>query len=84
MIKTNQVIIGKQCIRNKNRRLEVIDGDQKIARKRYHDKFLDNNRFSEVDTVRSIHRLIDKNLIGESSSKIKNGRAAGPAGFVSE
>ena len=84
MIKTNQVIIGKQCIRNKNRRLEVIDGDQKIARKRYHDKFLNNNRFSEVDTVRSVHRLIEKNLIGESSSKIKNGKAAGPAGFVSE
>ena len=60
--------------------MKIIDGDQK----RYHEKFLDKNHFSEVDTVRGVHRLIDKNVIGESGSKIKNGRAAGPAGFVSE
>ena len=84
MIKTNQVIIGKQCIRNDNDMLEVIDGDQKIARKRYYEKFLENNRFSEADTLRGVHRLIEKNKIGKLISKIGNGRAAGPAGFVSE
>lgn len=45
--------------------IEVIDGDQKIARKRYHEKFLDNNRFSKVDTVRGVNCLIGKNMTGE-------------------
>lgn len=45
--------------------LEVIDGDQKIARKRYHEKFLDNNRFYKVDKVRGVNRLMGKNVIGE-------------------
>ena len=40
MVKTNQDIIGEQCIKNDNGILAVKNEDKKIAWKSYHEKLL--------------------------------------------
>ena len=62
---------------------------KKIALKRY-EKLLNTefarnkNNLSEVGTVYSVHRLINKEIVRESISKMNHGMAAGPSGLVSE
>ena len=90
MVKTIQHITGGQCIRNDDGLLAVSDEDKKIAWKSYHEKLLNtefawnNNSLFQVYKVSSILWLIDKSIIRESISKIKNGKAAGLLGVVLE
>ena len=55
LVKTNQDIIGEQCIKNDDGVLTVSDEDKKIACKSYHGRFLntesawDRNSLSQVD-----------------------------------
>ena len=87
MVKTNQDIIGEQNIRNNNCLLVVIDEDKKIAWKSNHEKLLntefigrgDRKNFSQVDIVSGVPRVIDKGMVRELISKIKNGKAAEPS-----
>ena len=78
MVKTNPDIIFGQHIRNDNGVLEVNNEDKKIARKSYHEKLLnkefawDRKSLSQVDAVRSLSQLIDKDMVRESISKMKN------------
>ena len=44
----------------------------------------DRNSLSQADTVINVHHLIEKDMVRESISKMKNGKAAGPLGVVSE
>ena len=90
MVKTIQDINGGQCIRNDDGLLAVRDEDKKIAWKSNHEKLLNTefarnkNSLSQVYKVSSILWLIDKSIIRESISKIKNGKAAGLLGVVLE
>ena len=45
---------------------------------------LGRNSSSHVDTVNNVPHLIDKDMIRELISKMKNRKAAGPSGLVSE
>ena len=42
------------------------------------------NSLSKVDTLGRIPRLMDKDMVGESLSKMKNRKAAGPSGVLPE
>ena len=67
-----------------------IDKEKKKAWKIYQEKLLntevawDRNSLSQADAITSIPCSIDKNMIRESISKIKNGKAAELSGVVSE
>ena len=67
-----------------------IDKEKKKAWKIYQEKLLntevawDRNSLSQADTITSIPCSIDKDMIRESISKIKNGKAAELSGVVSE
>ena len=56
LVKTNQDIIGKQCIRNDDGVFTVSDKDKKIACKNYRERFLntksawDRNSLSRADS----------------------------------
>ena len=39
---------------------------------------------SQADTISSVPHLIEQDMFRESISKMKNGKAAGPSGAVSE
>ena len=75
MVKTNQ---------------DIIDEEKKNAWKTYHEKLLttefawDRNNLSQGDANTSIPSSIDKDMVRESISKIKNGKAAELPGVVSE
>ena len=45
---------------------------------------LNRNSLSQADTIKNVRHFIDKDMIRESISKMKNGKAAGPSGLVSE
>ena len=45
---------------------------------------LGRNSSSRVDAVNNVPHLIDKDMIRELISKMKNRKAAGPSGLVSE
>ena len=70
--------------------LTVSDEDKEIAWRSHQEKLFitefarDMNSLSQTDTVSSIPCLIDKGMVGESISKIKNEKNAGPSGVVSE
>ena len=55
MVKANQDIVGKQCIRNDDA-LTVSDEDKQISQKIYHDKLMntefacDRNSLSQTDS----------------------------------
>ena len=76
MVKTNQDIIGKQCIRDDNGVLAVSDEDKKMTWKSYHEKLSntqfawDRNSLSQADTVSGIPYLIEKEMVKESISKM--------------
>ena len=61
----------------------------KIAEKSDHEKFLNleftwsRYSLSQADTVSSVSHLIDQNIVRESITKMKNGKAAGPSGLLS-
>ena len=71
MVKTNQDIIGEQCIRNDDSVLAVGDEYKKVDLKSYHEKLLntdlawDRNSLSQVDIVSGVPRSIDKDMVGE-------------------
>ena len=44
----------------------------------------ERNSLSQVDTVSGMPYLIDKDMVRESISKMKNGKAAGTSGAVPE
>ena len=67
-----------------------IDEEKKKAWKIYQEKLLntevawDRNSLFQADIITSIPCSIDKDMIRESISKIKNGKAAELSGVVSE
>ena len=67
-----------------------IDEEKKKAWKIYQEKLLntevawDRNSLFQADIITSIPCSIDKDMIRESISKIKNGKAAERSGVVSE
>ena len=66
--------------------MAVNDEDKKIA----YEKLLNTefawgrNSLSQADTVSSVSRLMDKDIVRESIIKMKYGKAGGPTGVVSE
>ena len=90
MVKTNQDIIGEQCVRNDLGVLAVSEEDKKVAWKSYYESLLntefdwDRNSLSQVDPVSSAPILIDRSMVRKAVRKMKNGKAAGPSGIVSE
>ena len=70
--------------------LLAISDEDKMAWTSYHEKRFntdfawDNNSLSQADTVSSVPRLTDKNMVRESISKTKNRKAARPSGVVLE
>ena len=86
MVKTNQDITGEQRVRNDDGLLAVSDQDQKIAWKSYHEDLFtwDRNSLTQTDTISGVPRLIGKDMVRESISKIKYGKAAQTSGLVSE
>ena len=66
MVKTNQDIIGEQCVRNDLGVLAVSEEDKKVAWESYYENLLntefdwDRNSLSQVDPVSSAAILIDK------------------------
>ena len=85
IIKTNQDIIGENCVRSDASVLVVSDEDKKIAWKSYHKKLSNTelawnrNSFSQTDISSEVLSLTDKGMVRESVSKMKNGKAAGPS-----
>ena len=67
-----------------------IPEEKRRAWKTYHKKLLnteftwDRNSLSQADTITSIPYSIDKDMVRESISKKKNGKAAELSGVVSE
>ena len=67
-----------------------IDEEKKRAWKIYHEKLLntefpwDRNSVSQTNRITSIPCSIDKDMVRESISKIKNGKTAELSGVVSE
>ena len=66
----------------------VSDENNKIARKSYHEKLSntefvwDRNSLSQADSVSDIPLVIDKYMVRESISNMKNEKAAGPSGIM--
>ena len=89
MVKTNEDIIGEQCIRNDDVMLGVSDKEKKIAGQSDHEKLLNKefawNRYSlsQADAVSRVCHLIDKDMLRESISKMKNEKPTGPSGSLS-
>ena len=70
MGKSNQDIIGEQCIRNNHTVLEVSDEDKKIAWKSY---LRSQGLYVIVIVYLSVSCSIDKDVVRESSSKMNDG-----------
>ena len=89
LVNTNQDIIGEQCVRNCDV-LAVSDEDKEIAWKSYQEKPLnteivwDRKMFPQANTVSGVPRLIEKDIVRESTSKAKYGKVARPSGLVPE
>ena len=77
IIKTNQDIIGENCVRSDASVLVVSDEDKKIAWKT--ELAWNRNSFSQTDISSEVLSLTDKGMVRESVSKMKNGKAAGPS-----
>ena len=77
MVKTNQDVTGEQCVRNHDGVGALSDEDKKITWKNYHENLLntefayDRKSLSQADAVSGIPRLIDKDMVRESISKVK-------------
>ena len=77
---------GTQVRRNDDGLLKVSDDDKNIAWKSDHEKLFnkefawDTYSLSQAFTVSSVPHFIDKDMVSESLSKMKNGKAAGPSG----
>ena len=90
IVKTNQDIIGEQCIRNDEGKLAVTNVDMKQAWKSYHQHLLnteyewEKDNLPEADIVSSSAIYITKDMVAKAVQKMKNGKAAGPSGIVSE
>ena len=83
MVITNQDIIGEQFIRNDGL-LTVTDEDKKIVWKSCHEKLLNTEFVWDRNSLIKTKTWSDKDMVRESVSKIKNGKAAGPTDLVSE
>ena len=66
MAKTNQKIIVVQCIKIRKKLEKNIMGFYET-----HGLHRDKNNFPAADTVRGVHRLIDKIMTGKSIHKMK-------------
>ena len=81
----NQEIIGEQYVENDDCVL-FIDEDKKITGNSYQEKLSntefswDRNSLSQTDTVSSVSHLKEPYMTGESISKMKSSKAAGPPG----
>ena len=87
MVKTNQDI-EEQCIKSDDGVLAVSDEGKKIASKSYYWKLLnvelawDKNILSLADAVSGVPCSISKDMVRESVSKMKNGKAILMLGHV--
>ena len=85
--KCNLFKIAKRMVKTNQ---DIIDVEKKNAWKTYHEKLLttefawDRNNLSQGVANTSIPSSIDKDMVRESISKIKNGKAAELPGVVSE
>ena len=90
MIKTNQDIIGEECIRSDDGELATSEIQKKNAWKCYYDRFLntefswDRENLGEVETVSGAAILIEKEMVREAVKKMKKGKADGPSSVVAE
>ena len=87
MVKTNVDTNCDQCISNGDGEKAVSDEDKIIAWRSYQEKLLKtdalgSNIFFEPNTVSNVPQLIDKGMIGELISNMKNGIALGASGLV--
>lgn len=90
MVKTCEDFIGEQCIRNNDGMLAVRDEDKKKTQKIYHGKLLNadfiqyRHSLSQVNRFRGVLHLIQKDIVIELISKIRNRKPAGLSNLVSE
>ena len=84
-------MVNSECTRNDDEILTVTDDDKKIgwtslSWEDFEQFSRDKNSLFRTDTVSGVpwSRLIDKDMVRESISKINNGKAAGPPGVMSE
>ena len=75
MVKTNQDISDRECIRNSDGLLAGSNEHNKIVCKSYYGKPL--NSLPQAITASGIPHLVDKDMIRDSISYMKNGKAAG-------
>ena len=54
MVKTNQSVVGEQCIRNDDGILAVNEDDNKIAAKSYHEKLTQSLRGIRINFDRQV------------------------------
>ena len=82
MVKTNQNIFFELGLRDDDSVMAVSDAYKKMAGKSYNEKFSntqfawDRNSLSKADTVSGIPCLIEKGMVRESLTKLRNGKAA--------
>ena len=85
--KCNLFKIAKRMVKTNQ---DIIDEEKKNAWKTYHEKLLntefawDRNNLSQADANNTIPSSIDKDMVRESISKTKNGKAVELSGVVSE
>ena len=90
MVKTNQDIVGEQCVKNDEGKLAVTNDDKKQAWQSHYQRLLntefewDRNTLSEEHPVSGPAVRVTKKMVEKAVSKMKNGKAAGPSGIVSE
>ena len=84
MVKTNQDVIGEQCIRNDDGVLAFSDKDSLESYRKKHlsiEFALDRNSLSRADRLSDVPRSIDKDMVGESK---KAGKDTELSGLVSK
>ena len=90
VVKTNEDIIDKHCIRNDDGVPAVIDENMKLDWKSYHVKLLntlfewDESSLSHPNIVGNIARLIDKDMSRKIISKVNNRKVVELLVVVSE
>ena len=88
--KCNVFNIAKRMVRMLMVSKVIIDEEKRRASKSYPERLLnkefarERNSLSQADTITSVPCLIDKDMVRESISKIKKGKAAVLSGVLSE
>ena len=81
-------IICKQCIRNDDVVLAANDEKKNMAWKSYHERLLNTDcmryRNNFRHAISSVLYIIDKYMVRKLVIKMKNGKATGTSGLVSE